>query len=173
MKLVIDIAALDKTNSAVTSITDVTPVTAVQQLILGTNEPLDLTFTNSAVTPPAAPAWAGQSGYTPTVGYGGLDADGLLKFTSTSTFTPQTAGWTGTLDLTTQKLIDAIKLQVGYAVDWARFGGGFNGITGPLQARPRWAYLYLEIIVTTTATGAVVGYAILRVPILNRVLPAA
>ncbi len=119
------------------------------------------------------PSWAGTAGYTPTVGYGGLDADGLLKFTSTSTFTPQAAGWTGNLDLSTQKLIDATKLQMGYAVDLARFGGGYNGITGPLQARPRWAYFYLEVVVTTDATGAVVGYAVLRVPILNRVLPAA
>ena len=173
MKLVIDIAALDKTRAAVNSITDPTPVDAVQQLILGTTEPLNLTFTDSSLTPPGAPSWAGMAGYTPTVGYGGLDADGLLKFTSTSTFSTQTAGWTGNLDLTTQKLIDATKLQCGYAVDWARFGGGFAGITGPLQARPRWAYFYMEIVVTTTATGYVVGYAILRVPILNRVLPAA
>lgn len=173
MKLVIDIAALDKTRAAVVSITDVTPVNEIQQLILGTNEPLNLTFTDSSLSPPAAPSWAGMAGYTPTVGYGGLDADGLLKFTSTSTFVTQTAGWTGTLDLTTQKLIDAVKLQCGYAVDWARFGGGFAGTRGPLQGRPQYAWFYLEIVITVTATSAVVGYAVLRVPILNRVLPAS
>ena len=172
MKLCIDISALNKTQPLVTSVTNMTAITQVQQLILGTTEPLNITFTDSSLTPPAAPSWAGTAGYTPTVGYGGLDADGLLKFSSTSTFATQTAGWTGNLDLTTQALIDAVKLQCGYAVDWARFGGGYNGITGPLQGRPRWAYFYLEIVVTTDATGVVVGYAVLRVPILNRVLPS-
>lgn len=170
MKLVIDIAALNKTQSAVVSITDTTPVAQIQQLTLGGSEPLDITFTDSSASPIAAPSWAGQSGYILNVGLGSTDADALLDYTSTTSFTPQTAGWTGRLNLATQLLIDATKLQCGFSVDRARFGGGYDGTTGALQARPRWAYFYLQISVTDPS-GNTVPYAVIRTPLLNRVLP--
>ncbi len=67
MKLVIDISALNKTQAAVVSVTDVTPVTQIQQLILGTTEPINLKFTDSSLSPPAAPSWAGSATPSPFV----------------------------------------------------------------------------------------------------------
>lgn len=165
MNLIIYTGATDKTQAAVTAVADVTPVTTLEQLILGDTAPLTVKFTNGT----SYETWSGQSGYTLTAGLGTQDTGGQAAYTSTSTFSTITNGWSGNLSLATTNLINALALQVGSAVDWTRF---------PTQARvpfPRFilGYFYLQLKVTTDATGYPVTYAMLRVPVLNRVVPAA
>lgn len=162
MDLIIYTAANDKTQAAVTSATDTTPVSNLEMLVIGDQAPLNITFTNGT----AAPSWAGDSSYTMTVGLGNLDAGGNAGYTSTSSFTPITDGWSGTLPLNTQALVDALALAVGSAVDWTRF---------PTQARipfprPAYGYFWLQIKVIGPS-GLPLTYANLRVCLLNRVLP--
>ena len=168
LKLVIDISALDKTASAVTSITNTAPVAALQTLTLGDNEPLDITFTDSSVSPSAAPSWAGATGYTLVVGLGTLDANALLNYTATTSFTPQTAGWTGRLALNTYSLAQAVIMGV-------QFGGGLaNVATDPRtrNQRPQWVYFWLQVqVIDPNGNGTT--YALLRVAMLNRTLPAS
>lgn len=166
MKLVIDISASDKTNSAVTSITDATAIAEVQQMVLGDTEPLDITFTDSAASPMASPSWAGAAGYSLVVGLGTMDANALLNYTTSSSFVAKTGGWTGSLPLNTDTLRQAMNMAVNT-------GGGWAGIaTDPRarNARPNWAYFWLQIQVIDP-TGAPRTYAILRAPVVNRELP--
>jgi hypothetical protein len=154
--------ATDKTRAAVTSMTDSTPVTSLEQMVLGDTATLTIYFTTGT----AAPAWAGASGYTLNVGLGTLDAGGAAAYTSSTSFTGITNGWTGNLSLNTARLVDALALQVGSAIDWTRF---------PTQARvpfprPQYGWFNLQISVTDPS-GYTTTYAELRVPLLNRVLP--
>jgi hypothetical protein len=167
MKLVIDISAADKTQSAVNSITDTTPVSVLPQLVLGDTEPLDITFTDSSATPPAAPSWAGQSGYTLVVGLGVLDANAILNYTSTTSFVAKTNGWTGYLALTTYNLVQAVLMACA--------NGGSAAVDLNPRSRnrlPRFAQLWLQVQVIDT-NGNPKTYANLFVEVLNRTLPAA
>lgn len=154
--------ATDKTRAAVTSMTDTTPVT-LEQLVLGDTAALTIYFTDGT----SAPAWAGNASYSLSVGLGTLDTGGAAAYTSAANFTTTTNGWTGFLSLNTQRLIDALSLQVGSAIDWTRF---------PTQARvpfprPQYGWFNLQISVTD-ANGYRTTYAELRIPVMNRVLPA-
>lgn len=167
MKLVIDISATDKTQAAVTSLTDTTAVTALQNLLLGDSEPLDLTFTDSSTSPAAAPSWAGAAGYTPFVALGTLDVNGALAHTRTVTFTAQTAGWTGRLALDTQALINACSINNTIGLTgWAAMA------TDPRSrnSRQRQAQFFLQIAVIDPS-GNLKTYANLPVFVVNRVLP--
>lgn len=162
MDLIIYTAASDKTQAAVTSATDLTPVASLEMLVIGDQTPLNITFTTGS----GAPNWAGDPSYTLTVGLGNLDAGGLTNYTGTSTFSAITGGWSGTLPLNTQTLVDALALAVGSSVDWTRF---------PTQSRvpfprPAYGYFWLQIKVTGP-TGLPVTYANMRVCLLSRVLP--
>lgn len=169
MKLVIDISALDKTKAAVVSITNPTAVAQVQNLTFGDSEPLDITFTDSSQSPPAAPSWAGAAGYVPSVGFGTLDANALLNYTSTTAFVPQTNGWTGRLALTTNNLRSALIMGVQVGA-----GSIINVATDPRTRNqiPQWVYLWLQIQVIDPS-GNAVTYALLRVRMMNREIPAS
>lgn len=172
MKLVIDIAAKNSgrlESAAVTSITNTTVVSALPDLELADNEPIDITFTDSSASPVASPSWAGAAGYTLAVSLGTLDINGLQAMTSTTSFVPQTGGWTGSLALNTQFLIDAVAMQVGYSVDMARFPGGLRP-PGPIQGLPRNGWFYVQIQVIDPSSNAIT-YALLRLRVFNRVRP--
>lgn len=163
MQLIINANALDKGSAAVTSQTDLTPVENIEDLVLGDDTPLDITFTG---TGGVVPSWAGDATYTLSVGLGTLDANGGADYSGTTSFTIQTAGWTGTLPLTTQQLIDALALQVGSAVDWTRFP---TTLRTPYP-RPYGGYFALQIRVIAP-NGYPVTYAMLRVFLRSRVIP--
>lgn len=169
MKLVIDIAATDRTNSAVTSLTNATPVSAIQSLVFGDTEPLDITFTDSSASPMGAPSWAGAAGYALVVGLGSLDANAQLSYAATSTFATKTAGWTGNLQLNGASLQQAVQQ------------GTFNGVgyypmisTDPRvrNARPNAVWFWLQIQVYDTNSNPV-SYALVRVAMLNRTLASS
>jgi hypothetical protein len=154
--------ATDKTRAAVTSMTDTTPVTSLEQFVLGDTVAMTIYFTNGT----SAPSWAGNASYSLSVGLGTLDAGGAASYTSAGNFTPTTNGWTGYLSINTPRLQDALALQVGSAIDWTRF---------PTQARvpfprPQYGWFNLQIRITDP-NGYPATYAELRVPVLNRVLP--
>lgn len=162
MDLIIYTAAADKSQAAVTSVSDTTPVANLEQLVLGDSTPLTLKFTNGT----SYESWSGQAGYTVFVGLGGLDVNGANAYASSSTFSTITNGWSGRLDLATQRLIDALALQVGNAVDWSRYPYQ-SRIPGP---RPALGWFFLQIAVTDPS-GNLVSYSTLRVSVRNRVLP--
>lgn len=165
MDLVIYTAAPDKSQAAVTSTTNLTVVNNLEQLVLGDRPAINVTFTNGTT----APAFAGSASYTLRLGLGVLDVNGQAAQTDTTTTTTITGGWSATLNLTTQLIIDAMALQVGSAVDWTRYPMA-SRIPGP---RPNGGWFVLQIAVSENATGYLTTYAELRVYIRNRVLPAA
>lgn len=162
MNLVIDVTATDLSNSAVNGLSDLTPVANLQDIVLGDNLPLTITFTDGS----GGPSWAGNAAYTLSVGLGTLDANGGADYTGTTSFTTITQGWTGFLPLTTQLLIDALALQVGSAVDWTRFP---TTLRTPYP-RPYGGYFVLQIRVIDP-TGMPVTYAELRVFLRSRIIP--
>ncbi len=163
MNLVIDTTALDKSAAAVTAIGNPVAVTDLQELTVGDNEPMQVTFTAGTA---GAPSWAGQAGYIATVGIGMLDVDGLANYCSTILGTPITAGWSGVLSLNTQQLYDNLKFQVGSAVDWTRFPTN----TRVPYPRPNGAWMNMQITITDPS-GNLVTYADLRFFLRVRVLP--
>lgn len=162
MNLIIDVTANDLSNSAVTSLTDLTPVASLQDIVFGDSTPLQIQFTDGA----GGPTWAGQSGYSPTVSLGTLDTRGGADYANAGPFTQISQGWTGRIGLTTQNLQDALALQVGSAVDWTRFP---TTLRTPYP-RPQGGYFYLQIAVTDPS-GNKVTYAELRVYLRSRVQP--
>ena len=164
MDLIIYTGATDKGSAAVISATDLTPVESLEDLVLGDNTPLNITFTEDSSG--TVPSWAGNASYTLSVGLGTLDANGGADYSGTTTFTPITAGWTGSLPLTTQQLIDALALQVGSAVDWTRFP---TTLRTPYP-RPYGGYFALQVRVIAPA-GTAITYAMLRVFLRSRVIP--
>lgn len=167
MKLVIDIAATDKTRAAVQSATNPVPIN-VSQLVLGDIEPMDVTFVDSSATPPGAPSWAGAAGYVLSLGFGTLDANTFLCYTSVNSTAAKTGGWTADLPLNTDPLKQAVLMGVST-------GGGWQNIaTDPRSRnqRPMWAYFWLQVQVLTPAMEPVT-YAMIRVAMVNRVLPAS
>jgi hypothetical protein len=109
MELVIDVSATDVTNSAVTSVTDDTPVAELKQLFTGDDEPLSVQFTDGS----AAPAWASDATYVLTAALGVPTPTGLLDLTSTSSFTLTGSTRTGSLDLSAVKLTDYLRTHLG------------------------------------------------------------
>lgn len=155
-------AAADKSLAAVTSTTNLTVVTNLEQLVLGDRPLINVTFTNGSTVP----AWAGGAGYTLRLGLGLLDVNGLAAQTDAATTTAITGGWSTVLDLTTQQIIDAMALQVGSAVDWTRFPFT-SRMPGP---RPNGGWFTMQISVKQDSTGYGTTYAELRVYLRNRVL---
>ena len=162
MELIIYTGATDKTQAAVTSVTDTTPITNIEQLVLGDNPLLTLRFTDGT----SYQTWSGANGYTFFVGLGTLDTSGGASYASTSTFSDVTNGVSGRISLNTQALIDAMSLAVGSAVDWTRYPTQ-SRVPGP---RPAYGWFYLQVQVSDPS-GNRVTYAEVRVPVLNRINP--
>ena len=164
MNLIIYTAAADKSQAAVTSLTDTTPVTQLEDLVLGDSLPLTITFTDGT----AAPGWAGTNGYLLSVGLGIPDVNAQANKATNTTWSALPGGWTGRLNLATQGMIDAVALAVGSAADWTRF---------PIAARtpyprPYGGWFVMQIAVTDPS-GNFTTYAELRVFVRNRVVLAA
>lgn len=161
MDLFIDITAADKQQAAVVSVTDLTPIDSIPQLVLGDSEPYVIKFTS----PAGVPAWAGDASYSLELALGELDGNGLLDYTRQLSFDPISGGWSGRLNLATQALIDAIALQTGASINWTRYP-----IDARIpRARPMLGWFFLQVRVVDPA-GNKVTYAELRQPLLNRVL---
>lgn len=79
--------------------------TTLADLVLGDNEPITLKFLSAAST---YESWSGAADYTPTIALGCPTSDGADNLASTATFSVVADGWSGTLDLTTAKLVDAV-----------------------------------------------------------------
>ena len=160
MQLVIYTEAQDKTASAVVSMTDTTPLTELEQLVLGDTPLISVTFTDGS----AAPAWAGQSGYTMSLALGTPDGDGRLDYTQIQAETAITGGWEGNLPLDTPNLVTALNLLVNQ---------GATILRPPTQRytyqAPRFAWFVLQIAVRAP-DGYLTTYASLRVCVLNRVI---
>lgn len=160
MNLIIYTEAQDKTASAVTSMTDTTPLTELEQLVLGDTPTISVTFTNGT----AAPSWAGQSGYTMSLALGTPDGDGRLDYTQIQAETAISGGWSGNLPLDTPALVTALNLLVNQ---------GATILRPPTQRytyqAPRFAWFVLQIAVRGP-DGYLTTYASLRVCVLNRVI---
>jgi len=160
MNLVIYTEAQDKTASAVVNMTDTTPLTELEQLVLGDTPLISVTFTDGS----AAPAWAGQSGYTMSLALGTPDGDGRLDYTQIQAETAITGGWEGNLPLDTPALVTALNLLVNQ---------GATILRPPTQRytyqAPRFAWFVLQIAVRGP-DGYLTTYASLRVCVLNRVI---
>ena len=160
MNLVIYTEAQDKTASAVVSMTDTTPLTELEQLVLGDTPTISVTFTDGS----AAPAWAGQAGYTMSLALGTPDGDGRLDYTQIQAETAITGGWEGNLPLDTPALVTALNLLVNQ---------GATILRPPTQRytyqAPRFAWFVLQIAVRGP-DGYLTTYASLRVCVLNRVI---
>lgn len=160
MNLVIYTEAQDKTASAVVGMTDTTPLTELEQLVLGDTPLISVTFTDGS----AAPAWAGQSGYTMSLALGTPDGDGRLDYTQIQAETAITGGWEGNLPLDTPALVTALNLLVNQ---------GATILRPPTQRytyqAPRFAWFVLQIAVRAP-DGYLTTYASLRVCVLNRVI---
>lgn len=164
MDLYILTTAADKSQAAVTSTTDDTPVSNLEQLVLGDSPEIAVRFTNGT----AAPAWAGDSDYAFAIGLGIPDVNGQANATAATDFSAISGGWQGHLTLSTQRLIDQMALAVGSAVDWTRY---------PMQTqmprpRPYGGWFIMQIRVQDP-DGNITTYAELRVFVRNRVLPAS
>lgn len=146
----------DKTVAAVTSMTDVTALDDLGNLVLGDSEPLVIKFTTGI----AAPAFAGDATYSLSVALGAVTADGTYNYSNTSAFATTTAGWTGRLALAASELIAAI---------FALGGGICATVWG--DGNPRGGWLTLQVRVTNP-NGYTVTYALLRVFVEWRVVPA-
>ena len=109
MDLVIYTGATDVTNSAVTSLTDTTPVSELKQLVIGDDEPLTLQFTTGT----AAPSWASDATYVATVALGLPTPAGIEDLASTSTFTLASSTRTGSLDLSGALLVNTARIYLG------------------------------------------------------------
>lgn len=142
MDLIIDTTSTDITNSAVTSVTDDTPVSELKQMVLGDDEPISVQFTDGD----AAPAWASDATYVLTVALGAPTPAGLDDLTSTSTFTLTGSTRDGALDLSGARLVDWVRVNIG------NFPGRRSGIGMWLQVR------------IATPTGKNITYA--QLPIL-------
>lgn len=77
MELVINVSALDKTNSAVVSASDRTPVADLEMLTVGNVEPFVVSFCDSTG---ASPAWVIDAGTVVTVAVGMPSVDGSMTY---------------------------------------------------------------------------------------------
>jgi hypothetical protein len=113
MDLVIYTAARDLSEAAVTSTTDLTPVSEFPALVYGDTEPLNLTFTNDAAG--TAPDWLGEAGHTLDLSLGEPDPQVGHRFTATSDFTYDDPAYTGSLYLGTPGLSNYLNGQYARA----------------------------------------------------------
>jgi hypothetical protein len=132
MELVINVDALDKTNSAVVSATDRTAVDDLEMLTVGNVEPMTVRFCdNDGVTP----SWVADADTVVAVGVGAPDVDGGQSYASTTlTGSPRS----GVLDLDTAALRSA-----SYSWQCCRHYGRLG----------RW--FTMEIRRTTYVTGSI------------------
>lgn len=101
MTLYIDTTAVDKMLAAVTSATDLTALSQVEQLTLGDSEPFTISFLSAAST---YPAWVTDAAYTVSLGLGFVTAGGTEMWASGSASTIVGNTRTGRLNLNTSLL---------------------------------------------------------------------
>lgn len=147
MDLTINVDALDKTDSAVISAIDRTPLDDLQTLVLGNLEPLTLRFCDDDG---ATPSWVTDATTSLAVGLGNPDVDGAQLFTSTTSFAISGSTRVGTLSLNTSLLRTAV----------------YNAL---VCKRGNIARFILEIR-KTTAAGTVETLGLLPVPVASKVL---
>jgi len=145
----------DKTQAAVTSVTDATLLEDIGSLVLGDSEPLVIKFTTGT----AAPSFAGDASYTLAVSLGAKTSDGSCEYASTTSFSVVTGGWSGRMALTTDDLISAVNVLGGASC-------------GSRSAPMRGGWLTLQIRVTDPS-GNVVTYALLPVFVVWRVVASS
>jgi len=153
MELTINVEALDKTASAVTSSTVRTALDDLQLLVLGNIEPLTLSFCDDAGV---SPAWVTDVSTDLTVGIGIQEIDGLKTYSSTSAFTISGTTRLGALALNTTLLRNALVDLVGSKPQYLRLS------QGPMTLEIR----------KTTSTGTPETLALLQVFVALKVLPA-
>lgn len=107
MNLVINIDATDKSEAAVASVADRTPVDELDELILGNQEPLTIAFCDDAGD---IPAWVTDPVTMLVVGLGLPDLLGGKSYAATDDFDIDGTTRTGVLNLDTTALRDALAL---------------------------------------------------------------
>lgn len=103
MELTILTTALDKTNSAVVSASDLTPVESVEMLTVGNVEPFTVSFCDDTGT---SPAWVIDTGTVVTVAVGMPTIDGSATYAA-QVLTIDGTTRIGSLDLDTVALLQA------------------------------------------------------------------
>lgn len=137
----------DKTVAAVVSVTDTTQVQDLGDLLLGDSEPIVLKFTTGT----AAPAFAGDATYTPSLSLGLVTVDGSCNFAAVPSWTVTTGGWTGRLPLTGTNLAGTASALGG---NWI--------MSPPYSAGPSGCWMAIQIRVTNPASQTAT-FALLRV----------
>jgi hypothetical protein len=141
----------DKSEAAVTSMSDLTTLADVGSLVLGDSEPIELKFTTATGT---APAFAGGATYVPAITLGSLTTDGSGNYAGATGFASITGGWSARMALTSSALISAINI----------LGSGYGN--------PRGGWLTLQVQVTDPS-GYVQTYAMIKVFVEWRVLASS
>jgi hypothetical protein len=103
----------DLSASAITSASNVTPLvppTGLPQLVLGTTEPITVKFLTAAST---YETWSDDPAYDVIVSLGLITSDGLEDYVQTELATVITEGKSGSLQLTSDKLIAAVEAAFG------------------------------------------------------------
>lgn len=103
MNIFINTAADDLNAATVTSLTDPAEVTDFKQLALRDSEPLVIKFMDGS----AAESWSGDATYTLSVAIGESTATGDSLYSSVSSFSTISNGWSGRISLATDALINA------------------------------------------------------------------
>lgn len=104
MEIVIDVSANDKTNSAVVSASNRTPVEELDMLTVGNVEPLTVSFCDSTG---ATPAWVTDAGTVVAMGLGRQEVDGAQLYASAASLSVSGSTRIGTIDLDTAALRSA------------------------------------------------------------------
>lgn len=119
MILFIDTNATDKMLAAVTSATDLTAISQLEQLVLGDSEPFTISFLSAAST---YPAWATDATYTVSLGLGFVTAGGTELWASGTASTIVGNTRTGRLNLNTSLLQGAEFTALFYNYTSAPYG---------------------------------------------------
>ncbi|HEY1108995.1 MAG TPA: hypothetical protein VGE76_10195 [Opitutaceae bacterium] len=110
MNLFILTSATDLTAAAVTSASDVAPLAAAPEVVVGDSEPITLKFLDSANN---YAAWSGEAGYSVALALGSPTPQGLEVYALDDGMTAIANGWSGRLPLTSSALVSALAQAIG------------------------------------------------------------
>jgi len=140
MNLFIYTRATDLERAAVTSATDLTPVTDLDDLVFGDTEPLAIRLTEDAAG--TVPAWCGTAGHSIDVSLGELSSTGSGDYANTASFTFADNVYSGSLNVGT----DAMRNWLGGRL--AARGTLLLQVrhTGPADAKETLAMLPVQVL---------------------------
>lgn len=110
MDLFILTTATDLTAAAVTSASDLTPLTDTPEVVVGDTETFTVKFLTGAG---AYASWAGQAGYSLSLSLGSPTPQGLSVYALDGGTTAIANGWSGDIALSSSALVSALSCELG------------------------------------------------------------